>query len=174
MKLFQKVKEIRSREGELHFQRFAIIETNIFSLYIHKIFKADSDLHCHSHPWNFLSLTLRGSYIEERLRALWDGKVISEFKTKRPLTFSSMKKFGNKTYHVSPCFHKIKVILKGPVYSIFLAYGKKERWSYYVNDPNGTPIWDFEYYREFKNKTGFNDNGTPKVDWEDGQYYGAD
>jgi hypothetical protein len=158
VRFFQKVKEIRSKEGELHFQRFALIETSRFSIYIHKIFKADQDLHLHSHPWNFKSIILRGSYIEESLAVDEKGKTRSEFNTKKPFTASSMTKFGEKDYFVNKCFHKIKCILKGPVYSLFFAYGKKERWNYFVNGY----IWDFEYYRQFKNETGFWDNGRPK------------
>jgi hypothetical protein len=162
VKFFQKVKEIRSKEGELHFQRFAIVETSEFALYLHKIYKADKDLHMHSHPQNFKSIILKGSYLEERLLVLGNGSTFSDFSKKRFLTVSRMLKYSRENYFISPVFHKIKVILKGPVYSLFFAFGPRERWSYYVNGY----IWDFEYYRDFKNRVGFNDNGTPKLETE--------
>lgn len=161
MKLFQKVKEIRSKAGDLHFQRFAIIETKLFSIYVHKIFKADEDYHLHSHPWNFFSLILKGSYIEEYNSLDLFGEPQSAFRSKKFLTFSSMKKGS---------YHKIKAILKGPIYSLFCAYGKKERWNYLFC---GQPL-DFERYREIKNTTGFDENGKIKIDWSDCEYYGAD
>lgn len=158
MKLFKKVKEIRSKEGELHFERFAILETNLFSIYIHKINKADEDYHLHSHPWNFKSFIFKGAYIEESLTVNYKGVTSFEFHTKKPFIFSSMSKFNDENYFAKKCFHKIKYILNGPVYSLFFAYGKKERWKYFVDGK----IWDFEHYRKFKNETGFWDNGRPK------------
>jgi hypothetical protein len=37
-----------------------------FSLRIHQIVTADYDKHMHDHPWSFLSLVLRGWYVEAR------------------------------------------------------------------------------------------------------------
>jgi hypothetical protein len=41
MKLFKWVKEIVSKDGKLHFKRFAILETDRFSIYIHRIYEGD-------------------------------------------------------------------------------------------------------------------------------------
>jgi quercetin dioxygenase-like cupin family protein len=60
------VKEIRSKEGVLHFERWRLLSTGLFSVYIHRIFKSDEDANEHSHPWNFLSFILKGGYIEQR------------------------------------------------------------------------------------------------------------
>jgi hypothetical protein len=59
------VKEIRSKEGILHFQRYELFKTPWFRCYLHRIFEGDKDLHLHNHPWNFLGIILKGSYIEE-------------------------------------------------------------------------------------------------------------
>lgn len=116
MKLFKKVKEIRSRSGELHFERFAIIETSFFALYIHTIHKHDEDRHLHSHPWNFLTVVLTGAY----LALGQDGSTT----VKIPGTFSRMSRHG---------FHKIGRILDGPVKTLFFAWGKRSPWHYLVN-----------------------------------------
>ncbi len=133
MKFFQKVKTIQSKSGDVHFERWAIFETSWLSLYIHKIHKEDKDLHLHSHPWNFISIILRGSYLEET-----PGKL----NVKKFLTISKMRK-GN--------FHKIRSIISGPVYSLFLTYGKKEPWYYLV----GVNKIESEEYRRIKNTRGF-------------------
>lgn len=129
MKFLQEVLEIKSKAGELHFKRFAIFESKYLSLYFHRIYKADKDVYLHSHPWNFISLILKGSYVEggEKQDSL-----------KKFLTVSKMNRKG---------FHNIKEIKKCPVWSLFLAFGKKEPWYYLVN---GEKI-DSLKFREIKN-----------------------
>src|SRR4051812_19276202 len=120
MKILKKVKEIRSKKGELHFERWALLETSLFSVYIHRIHKEDRDIHLHSHPWNFISWVLKGSYDEE--------SVNNVIKTKRFLSFSK----ADKKY-----FHKIKQINNGPVYTLFITYGKHQPW-YYLTETKPT------------------------------------
>lgn len=62
------VREIRSREGVLHFERWRLLNLGLFAIYIHRIFRSDEDKHAHSHPWWFFSTILAGGYIEERGR----------------------------------------------------------------------------------------------------------
>lgn len=64
IKKFFLVKEIKSKEGVLHFLRYRVIECSLFSIYIHYIAKSDEDKNPHSHPWSFWSLILFGGYYE--------------------------------------------------------------------------------------------------------------
>lgn len=134
MKLFKKVKEIRSREGILHFERFAIIETSLFALYVHTIHRADEDKHPHSHPWNFVTVVLSGAY----LACDANGRATP----KGPGAFSFMSRHG---------FHKIGAILSGPVKTLFLAYGKRSPWYYLVG---GDKVESTEY-RKLKHEKGW-------------------
>lgn len=61
------VKEIKSKEGVLHFQRYRFFQSKKFAIYLHFIAKSDEDKHPHNHPWNFVSIILKGGYIE----SLW-------------------------------------------------------------------------------------------------------
>lgn len=134
MKLFQKVKEIRSREGVLHFERYAIIETSLFALYVHTIHKHDEDKHLHSHPWNFMTIVLSGAYL---------ALAKNGFATiKSPGSFSKMSRHD---------FHKIGGILNGPVKTLFLAYGKRSPWHYLVD---GEKVESSEY-RRLKHEKGW-------------------
>ena len=125
MKLFEKVKEIRSREGVLHFEGYAIVETSIFALYVHTIHKHDEDKHLHSHPWNFLTVVLSGCYLAISQKGY--------AAIKSPGSFSKMSRYG---------FHKIGSILNGPVKTLFLAYGRRTPWHFLVN---GTKVESSEY-----------------------------
>jgi len=147
MKLFQNVLEIKSKTGELHFRRFAFFETKYLSLYFHRIYLGDKDVFLHSHPWNFISIILKGGYIEENQKGL-ARKVFP--------VVSMMNRKG---------FHKIHSMLKSPTYSLFLAIGKKQPWYYLVN---GEKI-ESTRFREIKNLPEYqyifkNNKDQPKLD----------
>jgi hypothetical protein len=59
------IKEIKSKDGKLHFRRWSLLDTPWFKIYIHGIYGPDEDLHLHNHPWDFKSFILSGSYIEQ-------------------------------------------------------------------------------------------------------------
>ncbi len=142
MKILTKIKEIKSKTEELHFQRFAIIDCKYFGLYIHKIFKEDKDLHLHSHPWNFISLILKGSYVEKR-------EWINPFKEIQHETY--LKDLFTISKANTKFFHKIERIVKGPVWSLFFVYNKQTVWYYRVNDD----LVESNEYRNIKNTIGF-------------------
>jgi hypothetical protein len=134
MKFFQNVKRIVSKSDELYFERYAIFEIeNFAALYIHKIYRADKDKHLHTHPWNFASVILKGSYIEESD----DG-----FYQKVPGTFS----FAGRHF----C-HKISQIVSGPVISLFFVYGKYKPWYYSLGKIESVE------YRKLKNENNLPD-----------------
>lgn len=65
MKFFKIIREIKSKEGILHFQRYAILESKFLSIYIHTFTQPDKDKYEHDHPWDFLLLILKGGYREQ-------------------------------------------------------------------------------------------------------------
>lgn len=121
MKMFRKTKSITSKAGVLHFERWAIIETSLFALYLHRIHQPDKDHH-HSHPYGFCSLILRGSYLEE----LCNAQGIISQRVKSPGVVGCTPK---------TVFHKIKDVLRGPVYTVVLVGGdfENQEWGYLVN-----------------------------------------
>ena len=131
LKLFPKVKEIRSKAGELHFIRWQVARipfTNI-NLYLHLINKADEDKHQHDHPWNFISFILKGGYYE---------KVGSKVRARKPFSLSYKK--ATDTHRVLDLF--------GKTYSLVLTFGKRRVWGYQTEEG-----WvDFMTYRVNKNK----------------------
>lgn len=134
MKLFQKVKEIRSKKGDLHFERFALFETTYASLYLHTIYRADQDPNLHSHPWNFVTVVLRGAY--------W-ARGEKDLKLKSPGSWSYMSREG---------FHKIDEIVDGPVRTLFFAYGKRQPWYYLMDDGSQMSPPDYRERRRPKAK----------------------
>jgi len=124
------IKEIRSKEGKLHFRRWQILKTPWFSIYIHGIYAPDQDKHLHNHPWDYKSLVLKGSYIEETNNGV------------------NLLKFGSVTSRSGEDYHKIKTLLTNSVYTLFIVSPAKRTWGYQVNGK-----WmDNEEYRKLKNQ----------------------
>jgi hypothetical protein len=130
------IKEIRSKEGELHFKRWRLLKTPWFEIYIHGIYKKDMDLHLHSHPWNIWTMVLSGGYVE----VLWDEK------NKRNV-FRYRRRF-NMGYRNVCQFHKIGRLLKTPTYTLAIVGNRQpELWGYLVDGK----FVDHITYRERKN-----------------------
>ena len=146
MKFFKLVKEIRSKNGVLHFKRYAILETSYFSVYWHKIYEHDRDVHMHSHPWAFFGIIVKGSYVEEYIKKTNIGSILnpigislqSAYRTKGPLSIG----FGSRKY-----FHRIHRIENGPVTSLFFTFGKHQNWYYRTSLGRGGKIESEEYRR---------------------------
>lgn len=123
------VKEIKSKDGELHFRRFLLFGTPWFSVYIHHIYKKDEDKHLHDHPWNYFSMVLKGSYNESSQ----DGV--------------RLMKPGNLVFASAERLHKIAFLRTNKVVTLFITGKRKRDWGYKVGDE-----WvDHKTYRERKN-----------------------
>lgn len=127
--IFKKVKEIKSKEGELHFRRWNIISTPWFKICLHAIYKADEDKHLHNHPWNFWSFVLKGSY------------------TERLPNFKLNPRFaGTYAYRQRDQFHKIEDLHSPVVYTFNVMWNFRDTWGYEVK---GKYV-DHETYRRMK------------------------
>jgi hypothetical protein len=53
------------KPGNPMMERWRLIQTPLFGVYVHFIYREDLDPVPHDHPWRFWSLVLRGGYVEE-------------------------------------------------------------------------------------------------------------
>jgi len=134
------VKTIREKDGTLHFLRYRLFACPWFRLYLHKICLPDYDAHKHSHPWAFLSIILRGSYVEE----------YSTSRINYKLDVVEGRLPGDFIYHNRDDVHQI-VHINGPVWTLVFTFGKHRQWGYLINDTTGTYVMDHEKYRRLKN-----------------------
>ena len=130
MTFWKTTSEIRSKEGVLHFKRFCYFSCRWFGIYKHIITQADKDKHEHDHPWNFLSIILKGSYAEY---------VNGELGVRSLFSF----KYNKATFH-----HKLAGIVgKNDRCVTFVITGRRFRkWGYVTKGG-----WiDHETYRKLK------------------------
>ena len=64
------------KPGNPMLERWRLIQTPLFGLYVHFIYREDLDRVCHDHPWRFWSLILRGGYSEELHQRPGDGEFV--------------------------------------------------------------------------------------------------
>ena len=124
------VKEIKSKEGVVHFRRWRLLSLPWFSIYIHGIYKEDLDEHLHDHPWDIFTLILYGGYYEQTKK-----KVV----LRKPFNFK---------YSEAHKPHKIKELYKPITYSLAIVGKKRRTWGYYTE--NGWWV-DHKSYRSQKN-----------------------
>lgn len=129
------VKELVSKQGVVHFQRYRLLQTPWFALYIHKIAQSDKDLDMHDHPWDFQSLILSGAYRES-----------CSYPPDFDYIYLPAYYSGDVAKHKAKDVHKITLITK-QVWSLVFTSGRKREWGYLT--PQG---WvDHETYRRLKN-----------------------
>lgn len=129
--------EIKSKSGVVHFRRWTILKTPWFAVYLHHILRGDEDLHPHNHPWNFISLILKGFYWE--YDRFWNKRKYKSFN----LNIKKAKEF-----------HKLE--LTAPVWTLVFCGKKKFKeivsdWGYLVE---GQEV-DHKTYRELKRSGDF-------------------
>lgn len=123
------VKEIRSKEGVLHFKRWRLFSCPWFNIYIHRIYKSDEDKDPHNHPWKFTSLVLGGSYQE----------------TDKDGNLTTVRKIGSIHTLELEEYHKLTVLK--PATTLVLTGGRKpELWGYWTE----SGFIDWITYRRIK------------------------
>jgi len=148
-------KEIKSKSGELHFQRWRIVWTPLFAIYIHYIAKSDEDKHPHNHPWNFYSFILYGGYKEtltkETSFAQYAMSII--FKIPCPSYTTTVDTFKQFSFISRDrlWFHKISLLK--PTWTLVFTGKNYKDWGYLVDNQHV----NFEEYRKNKNEGKYND-----------------
>jgi hypothetical protein len=132
------IKEIVSKEGEVHFRRYRVLITPWFDIYLHHILKSDQDKDMHDHPFSFKSLILSGAYQEICER----HPDFSKLEIKEYL-------MGDVVSHCGEDIHKIS-LLTDSVWTLVFASKHYRMWGYRFNKDKH---WiDFDTYRRLKNK----------------------
>lgn len=130
------IKEIKSKDGEVHFRRWRLLQTPWLNIYIHGIYQPDHDRHLHDHPWNICTIILKGGYIEK----YWCEKHKREIHKPRGLF--------NIGYRKAEEFHKIAHLLTKEVFTLDFVGKRKRVWGYKTEKG-----WvDHKTYRKNKNK----------------------
>ena len=123
---------------ENYLTRWRLIETPWGSIYLHRMDGPDSRPTLHDHPWNFLSIVLRGGYVERRL----DPMTREVDEAHRVTTVNHMR-----THDA----HAIVSLLRVPSWTLVLVGARRRTWGYSELSAYGTDsewVWtEFDKHR---------------------------
>lgn len=117
-----------------YLERLRIVSTPWASLYLHRLGTPDSRPTLHDHPWSFLSIVLRGGYIEQRLN-LHDRSLRT-----RHIRFVNVMRRDDA--------HYIKSLDRTPTWTLLLVGKRRRTWGYWRPDGQRT-TWASWYWTPF-------------------------
>lgn len=119
-------------QGSKYLTRWILFECPWFGVYLHKFWDSDFERALHDHPWNFISIILKGSYMEH----CQNTTVI-----RHPFSVA-----------YRPATHRHRVELMGEyVWTLMLVSGRKRMWGFW---PNGNFCW----WRKFNQRNNVCEN----------------
>lgn len=99
--------------GDIYLDRLYIIQTPLFGIMLHRIYRPDNQRDLHDHPWNFLSILLLGNYVEDTLEG-----------PKFRCTFN---------YKRAEDRHSIREVSRSPVWTLVFTGRKRRVWGFWVD-----------------------------------------
>jgi hypothetical protein len=111
------VREVYDKHGKLQFRRYRILSTPWFSIYLHRLYRDDTNIDPHNHTWDFSSLVLWGSYDEVHKKSRLSSRSIGSW---YKLTVSE--------------FHRMKNVRGISTILVFAGKKKRDSWGYWVKD----------------------------------------
>lgn len=148
--LFQK-REIRINDRP-YLDRHVLVQTPFGGVYVHRFRASDDDRSLHDHPWNFLSIILKGEYRE----------IISEDGS------YYRRRQGDIAYRKATHRHYVKLVTP-EVWTLMIVGPRIRRWGFWVNADNnpsrftvwgneikkiGSHIYEWCWWRKYNDKTG--------------------
>jgi hypothetical protein len=119
--------------GEDYLFRLRILDTPWFGIYLHDIFEPDGDRDPHNHPWSFISIVLRGRYVEKVYpdpsgeRDTWVAK--------RHVRFSVHRMDANSAH---------RIIFAAPRLKTLIIRGKRTGgWGFFTRDSGYIPWQEY-------------------------------
>lgn len=98
--------------------RWRLIQTPWFGLYLHRLDGPDPRVTLHDHPWAFLSIVLRGGYVERRLDPM--TMLVNE---EHRIRYINRARPGMA--------HSIRYLLRQPTWTLLFVGARRRTWGYW-------------------------------------------
>ena len=129
-----------SVDGQLYLRKLYLVRTPLFQVALHFFHRPDPGRDLHDHPRDFVSIILRGAYVEERpstTAPLWS--IAGEH--------ASMNTISRAHYHVTAVYrraedaHRISMVAPGTV-SLVLWGRHRRPWGFHTR-------WGWRHWRTY-------------------------
>jgi len=138
MKLYKERRDIMKSESNIYLRRWYIFDCRWFGLKLHKIMLSDHDC-VHDHPWDFISIILKGGYVEhteiEKTNNLSAEYLISKH------GYEEYKKLYckkvSKIYHPGQILfrraeHRHKLEIHQPCWTFVITLKRRRKWGFWT------------------------------------------
>jgi hypothetical protein len=112
-------------DGDIYLDRIYIVQTPLFGIMLHRIFRPDNQRDLHNHPWPFFSILLRGQYTEQ-YRDGADDQPDSEVLQHRRVRWINWKGLRSR--------HRIAWCSRSPIWTLVFTGRKSRTWGFFVED----------------------------------------
>lgn len=136
MKFFKK-RVITREDRKPYLIRWNLFECRFFSIKIHKILLSDYDCQ-HDHPWAFISLILKGGYVEHATLKQMVQTCDDFYRTvTEDVRVSRIYGPGSILYRPAEYTHKLEI--HQPCWTLVVTFRKVREWGFYT--PAGWLPW---------------------------------
>lgn len=113
--------DINGPDGTLYLRRFTLLKLFGWKLLLHRIARPDYSRELHDHPWSFITVVLRGGYVEqvESLDGEW-----AQFRANRP---------GRVRFNRLPFPHRVTELINGDSWSLVIHGPDRREWGFYTD-----------------------------------------
>lgn len=143
-------KEIVYREdGQTpYIVRWHLLHTKWFRVMIHHILCTDETLCPHDHPWNFISIILKGAYTEHRFEQDFPRYSFDSALERKGGRYHTRTYYpaGSILYRPAATAHRLEVAEGKTTWTMVITSSKKRRWGFWS-------LGRFIPHKEFGSKT---------------------
>lgn len=141
-------------DGSMYMERYWLVKNFFgFSARVHGIHTPDMDRAMHDHPWSFISIVMRGAYIEttpNRQNTI-DFHAVGAIGATEPQQ-ERFRGTGSIAFHGFWHRHRVTLVTEWdylPVWTLFITFPKRQSWGFFT--PDGKIWW--WVYESVHNKT---------------------
>lgn len=116
--------------------RWRIVQTPWAGLYLHRLDGPDPRPTLHDHPWPFLSIVLRGGYVERRLNPM-------------TMTVDEEHRIRRVNRARAGMAHSIRYLLRQPTWTLLFVGARRRTWGYLEPTEGISPLRDAWTWTEF-------------------------
>lgn len=124
-----KYRVIKRDDKTPYLVRYYILRTPFFRLRIHHILRSDYDC-LHDHPWNFLSIILKGSYWEYTPRKRSAEDIENNMDEYHSIVH---KKAGSIIYHKAEDKHRLEIEEGADAWTLVFMFRRRRRWGFWTS-----------------------------------------
>jgi len=126
VKMGFKILRITDSDGEPYLTRVVLFRCSRLKVYLHKIHQSDHDRALHDHPWPFISILLKGSYLEDTHPEPKPGVFSTGLRLRQRIRFINCRLRPDAPHRLE--------LDRGKVYTIVFGGRKVREWGFWKDN----------------------------------------